>query len=149
MLATRHEPFTSSHVCGHAHRCETIAHVHTAGQHGNSSPQSLPPFCRAKLRYNMHRLKPADASNPTCRKCNMDADETTVHTLLECSAYTRERDVCEQALRGVSSVFFSDDELSTYPILSPELFTNQEKLLSQALSVTHFHPPNQHLPPTP
>jgi len=87
----------------------------------------------------MHRLKFAFAANPTCQKCNMDVDETTVHTLLECSAYTRERGRCERALRGldVSSVLFPDDgELSTHVIMSPELFPVQEPIMSKVLSIT-------------
>jgi hypothetical protein len=104
---------------------------------GTAAHRARLRFCRAKLRYNMHRLKFADANNPSCHKCNTDESETTVHTLLECSAYGKERESCERALRTLSpSVLFPDGQLSTHLILSPELFTNDEKLLSQVLNIT-------------
>lgn len=98
-------------------------------------------FCRARIRYNMHRLNFADAANPTCQKCNMGEKETTHHVLLECSAYAVHRDVCALQLRALAPSLSSlpppHAQLSTFSILCPELLISRSpSVLSLVLTIT-------------
>jgi hypothetical protein len=95
-------------------------------------------FRRARLLYNMHRLRFVDAADPKCGKCNMGVDETTFHVLTECSAYARHRRACVAALRALAP-FLSLVQISVRIVLSPELICTRvslQRFLPEMLSIT-------------